>query len=356
MHRVAFVFPPRAGSWFRSFKIGTATSRTRISKIVKPRYLRLTAFVLAPLFLFASCEPVHENDAQRLAKDTKATAELNRINTLLASQQPVTKLDVDSLINLRKEHPNSSVVRQLLQGALLKREDWAAAEELLSQVSDAERSRVDKLNLARIYIKQGRFAEATEFLKEFEAEDRDRVEVAVLLGQAQFYMGELDAATRSLESVRNDLLVQKRGDGLALLGTIYFRRGDNAKAIDTLQKTVDLVPENIAANNVLSRAYAAVGDGERSQMYRTKLEAINQRRAIDEKKKSRLVPLLYQLEAAYETKQYEQVIALVERIQPDADANTKPILYQYLAAAYTAMGEDDGAKRALAEAEKLTRK
>lgn len=89
---------------------------------------------------------------------------MNRINTLLASQQAVTKLDVDSLINLRKEHPNSSVVRQLLQGALIKREDWAPAEELLSQVPVAELSTADKLNLARIYIKQGRFVEATEFL------------------------------------------------------------------------------------------------------------------------------------------------------------------------------------------------
>ncbi len=319
-------------------------------------YPAFVTFILGSLFALTSCQAVGENDAERLSKDTKATAELNRINTLLASQLPVTKLDVDSLLNLRKEHPNSTVVRQLLQGALIKREDWAAAEELLSHVPVAELSTADKLNLARIYIKQGRFVEATEFLTALGAEGAERIEVAALLGQAQFYTGRIDEAAQSFELVQNDLLAQRRGDDLALLGTIYLRRGEHLKAIDTLQKTVELVPESIAANNVLSQAYAAAGNDEKSELYRTKLGAINQRKATVEKTKSRLVPLLYQLETAYEAKQYDQVIALVERIQPDSDASTKPVLYQYLVAAYTAKGDDAGAKKAQAEVERLTRK
>ena len=50
------------------------------------------------------------------------------------------------------------------------------------------------------------------------------------------------------------------------------------------------------------------------------------------------------------------MIRLVQQIQPEADAHTKATLYQYLAAAYKAQGNEPEANRALAEAAKLTQK
>lgn len=312
--------------------------------------------VLLVCFSASACQSAAEREASQIAADRTASNELMRINALLSSNRPVTSIDLDSITKLRAEYPNASVVRVLLQGVLIKREDWAAAEGIVVQTPENERTNPDRINLARIYFKQGKFLDAAGVLKTIRPDAIEGVEAAALLGQSQFYSGDLDEAAITLESIRNELVAQKRSDDLSLLGTIYFRRGDHAKAIETLQKAVEISPENISANSALSRAYAASGDDSRAEVYRRKLQSINIRVAAEEKRKSRVVPLFYKLEDAYAAKDFDKVIALVEQIQPDADDATKPTLYQYLAAAYQAQGKQAEATNALAEAAKITQK
>ncbi|MEO8041132.1 MAG: tetratricopeptide repeat protein [Acidobacteriota bacterium] len=312
--------------------------------------------MVATAFLLISCGAAKEPDAARLATDNAATAELNRVNAILASNGPITRADLDSLVKLREQYPNAAPVRQILQGAFIKREDWAAAEKIIADTRDNERTNSDRLNLAKIYFKQGKFSECADLLKAMPPNADEHVEILALLGQSEFYRGNLDEAGKSFESVLGDLVSQKRADDISLLGTIYFRRGDQAKAIETLQNAVEISPENISANSALSRAYAASGDDIRAEAIRKKLKSINIRVAAEEKRKSRVIPLFYKLEDAYAAKDFEKVVALVEQIQPDADDATKPTLYRYLAAAYQAQGKQTEANNALAEAAKLTQK
>jgi tetratricopeptide (TPR) repeat protein len=329
---------------------------TRIRTDARSRDRAFVFLVLLTCLAFASCRPASENEARRLAEDAAATAELNRINTLLASHRPVTRLDIESLNGLRKKYPGSDVVRQLLQGALIKREDWAAAEAVVAGIPETERTTGDRLNLGKIYLKQGRFADAARVLASIPADAPEGIEIAALKGQAQFYGGETDAAVATLESIREDLILRKRADELAILGTIYFRRAEHLKAIDVLQQAVAIAPDNVAANNALGRVYTASGDNEKAEIYRQRLAAISERTAAAQKRKSRLVPLFYQLEDAYAAKEFDKVIAIVRQIEPEADDATKATLYQYLAAAYQEQGKDAEAKNALAEAAKLTQK
>lgn len=320
---------------------------------------RLACFAvfLSAVLLSNACVSARDNDTTLLEADKAATAELDRLNSVLASNRPVTKIDIDSLNRLRDQYPSSPVVRRILQGALIKRGDWAAAEEIIASIPHRERANADKINLAKIYFKQGKFSEAVEILKPMLPDAAESgVEIWALLGQSQFYSGNLDEAAASLERVRDELVGQKRADDLAVLGTIYLRRGDHKKAIDVLQKAVEASPDNVAANNALSRAYAAIGDEANAQAYRSKVESISARIAADEKRKSRLVPLFYRLEDAYAAKDFDRVIAIVGEIQPDADDSTRPTLYQYLAAAYKAQGKETEAQKALAEAARLTQR
>ncbi len=320
------------------------------------RFVNFAFSLVLACSLFA-CQSGSDGDATRLTADKPATAELNRVNTLLASNRPVTRVDIDSLNSLRERYPASAVVRQLLQGALIKRGDWAAAEKVIGEIPDNERTNSERLNLAKIYFKQGKFSEATDLLKRMSPDAAEfGLEIPTLLGQSQFYAGNLDEAVAALEPIRDTLVLQKRADNLALLGTIYLRQGDHRKAIEILEKAVEVSPDNISSNNALSRAYAATGDETRAQSVRERLQAINERVAVAEKKSARRVALFYQLEDAYAAKDFEKVIALVGQIQPDADDAVKPTLYQYLAAAYQAQGKETEAKNARAEAAKLTPK
>lgn len=357
MFRVNFVFF-RVVSWLQCIRTETTKSHEVTRKSIDVRYPHFAYLVLflAIVFGLISCGVKGERDAERLAKDKTATAELNRLNSLLSSSRPVTRIDIESLDKLREQYPNSPAVRQILQSALIKRGDWAAAERIIAETPDSERTSSGRLNLAKIYFKQGKFSEASDLLKAIASNADQRVEATALLGQSQFYGGNLDEAATSFESIRNELVEQKRADDLTLLGTIYSRRGDQTKAIEILQKAVEVSPENISANNALSRVYASAGDQSKADVYREKVQAINARVAADEKKRSRLLPLFYQLEDAYAAKDFDKVIALVGQIQPEADDATKATLYSYLAAAYQAQGKELEAKNALAEAAKFTQK
>jgi tetratricopeptide (TPR) repeat protein len=313
-------------------------------------------FILLTSLSFYGCEPAADRDAVRLASDSAAMAEVKRIEALLGAMRPVTRLDVDSLRRMREQYPASTKIRQLLQGAFIKREDWEAAEKLISEIPDSERTSSDRLTLAKVYIKQGKFRESIDVLNQIEGTTAERLEAAALKGQAEFYTGNLDSAAISLESVRTDLIAQKRADDLAILGTVYLRRGERERAVEVLQKAVEAAPDNISANNALSRAYAAAGEEEKAASIRARLDSINDKIADAERKRSRIVPLFYQLEDAYAKGEYDKAMRLIHQIRPEADAATSATLYQYLAAVYKAQGKESEARQALADATKMTPK
>lgn len=304
--------------------------------------------------LLVSCEDPKKAEAALLARDAVANGEVNRINSLLSSAQPPTSVDIDSLKRIHAKYPNSTVVRQLLQNVYVKRGDWEAAASLLSSVPSADAT--DNLTLAKIYINQGRHPEAVELLEKINAAAADTIETSALLAQAQFYVGRTDDAIRTLEGVQAQLETKERADSLALLGTAYLRRGEHEKAVTILRKAIQLAPENISAHNAVIRAFAASGNTAEADVYRAKLEAINQRIAAEEKRKSRIVPLFYELEKAYAARDHSKVIDLATRLTTEADARSLPAVYQYLAAAYRARGETVEADKAFAEAQRLSQK
>lgn len=310
----------------------------------------LTAIFLLNLF---ACQNKIESDAARLAADPAAVAEIKRINANLAGGQFVSQADIDSLNSLREKYAASPDVRRTLQAALTRRGDWAAAEKFIGEIPDAERTNADRLNLARIYLKLGQYEKAVETIKNLSGDKAVEVEAKSLLGQAEFSLGRTGEAAQAIDSVWEQIVAQKKTDEINLRGMIYFHQGDFDRAVETLKKTLEIAPENISANNALSRVYAAKGETANAEIYLAKAQKANEAVAIAEKKKSRLVPLYYQLEEAYKTQKYDDVINLAGQILPDADERNKATLYQYLASAYQAQGRQAEAQNALAEAAKL---
>ncbi|MEP6703209.1 MAG: hypothetical protein ABJB34_00225 [Acidobacteriota bacterium] len=327
-----------------------------MSRVFSVRRSIAAFFILLVSLMLFGCEPPAKRDAARLAGDQSSMTELKRIEALLATKRPVTRLEMDSLQRLREQYPSSDLIRRLLVAAFIKREDWVAVERVISEIPEVDKTSADKLTLAKVYFKEGRFDDAAILLKAIPPGTPESTEAIALLGSAQFYSGDIDAAKATLESIQPNLISQKRGDELAILGTIYFRHGENQHAIDVLQKAAEISPDNISANSVLSRVYAATGDEPKAAAFRARLDAINEKVASEEKRRSRTAGLFYQLEDAYAAHDYDNVIGLVERIQPDADVNTKATLYQYLAAVYKAQGKEREATQALADAARLTQK
>ena len=62
------------------------------------------------------------------------------------------------------QYPRVEEVRQPLQTALQARQDWDAVVKLINEKPEAELKQPDKINLARIYIKVGKYKDASRIL------------------------------------------------------------------------------------------------------------------------------------------------------------------------------------------------
>src|SRR5687767_15378468 len=97
MRRITFVFF-RLTSRFRFAEAETANlheiTRTRAAA---PHRLLVGFLGLVALCALVSCRSAADRASVRLDEDKTAQAELNRINALLASSRPVTRVDVEYL-------------------------------------------------------------------------------------------------------------------------------------------------------------------------------------------------------------------------------------------------------------------
>lgn len=310
-------------------------------------------FTVIFLALFGGCQNSNQKGAILLASDKTASAELKRINSNLAAGQNVSQPDIDSLNSLREKYPEAAEVRQTLQAALIRREDWATVEKIIVEMPEREKTNADKLNLAKIYLKLGEYEKAAGLLNSLTADKTIEVEAKSLLGQAQFYLGQINEAAQTIDSIWNEIVAGKKTDEMTLRGMIYFRQNKLDEAVETLKKVLDIEPENISANNTLSRIYSAKGDTANAEIYLNKAQAAHEKIAALEKKKTKLVPLYYQLEDAYKAKKYDEVISIARQILPDADEKNQTALYQYLANAYQAQGNQVEAENAMRKAAEL---
>lgn len=299
------------------------------------------------VFLFAACQSAAKKEANLQAPDK---TELSRIGQILNGGQAFTPQDFESLKQIREKYPDSVEVRNVFQSALVKRGDWESLVRLITEIPASARKREDNLNLAKSYLKLGRYREEIDFVKPLaEAAPKD-ADYNSLLAFGYFYLGQTDDAAKYLDAVWDAIVQGKKIDEISVRGLIYFRQKNYEKAIETFKKSLEINPEDISANNTLSRIYAAQGNTEQAEIYRVKTEKAQEAISENETKASRIVQLSYQLEDAWKAKRYEEVVNLARQMLAGANEKNKPALYQYMAESYKAMGKPEEAQKVLEEA------
>jgi tetratricopeptide (TPR) repeat protein len=300
------------------------------------------------VFLFAACQKAAQKEANLAVQDK---TELNRIGQILGGGQAFTPQDFESLKQIREKYPDSVEVRNVYQSALVKRSDWESLVQLITEIPASARKREDNLNLAKSYLKLGRYREEIEFLKPLADANPKDADYNSLLAFGYFYLGQTDDAAKYLDAVWDALLKNKKIDEINVRGLIYFRQKNYEKAIETCLRALEINPDDISANNTLSRIYAAQGNTDQAEIYRLKTEKAQEAISENESKASRVVQLSYQLEDAWKAKRYEEVINLARQMLAGANEKNKPALYQYMAESYKAMGKPEEAQKVLNEAQ-----
>jgi len=283
------------------------------------------------LALGLSCQSSAERDKQLLAADTKASAQLQQINVELNTARRISPENFDALKSLRARYPKAADLTQSYKAALSFREDWGELANILNETPAAARTREDSVLLAKVYIKLGKFAESSATLRALGLSDDP--EYRSLSALAHFSQGELSEAAADLDAVWNNLLIQKRIDDINLRGLIYFRTGENDKAIATLAKSLEIEPLNPVATNTLSRVYAAMGDVEKAESYRLETVKAWDRSTLDENSKLRFASLRQQLEAAWSSKRFNDVLTIAKQMLEMSDEGNRDVIQKYIAGA-----------------------
>jgi len=244
-------------------------------------------------------------------------------------------------------------VRQVLKSALEARQDWTAIAQLLSEKPDNERTTQENILLARVYIKLGRYQDASRIVGPMADAAPGNLELNSLAGHAWYSEGKYDEAQRAFDRVWDAIIAAKQVDEILMRGMIYFYKGDKDRAIEILQKTIEIKPDFVSGNNALSRVYYAKGDRQQAELYRSKAEQAHLVQTVNEARQMRLVSRSRDLENAYAARRYDECALIALEMIQTADETQKPVLYDYLGKAYEALGKKSEAQAAFAEAARL---
>jgi len=299
------------------------------------------------------CSDARERDKQALAADKASLGELARIEQVLASGMPLQPSDYESLKKIREKFPRATKVKDTYTSALIKREDWQALIDLFGSEPEGSLSANDKANLARAYFRLGRFADVVTSAEPLVAADPENIDLAALLAGGYYNTGRFDEADALLAKFWPRIEGERRVSEMTLRALVFSRQGKDEESRVLLERVIVLQPENVTALNALSRSHFAKGDVARAEELRKRTEDAQAKITSEENRALRKVQLIYELQDKWNQQQYPDVIVIARQALEVSDAQTKPVLYQYIAESYTRLGRTEEAKAAVEEMNRL---
>lgn len=312
--------------------------------------IRFATICLA--ILLCACQSTSEGNDPVL-KDPNASGKLAQLSNSLRTTRNISTENFRELRSLAGRYPASRAVRQTYLEALIVRDDWGTLETYLNDPSQGELSPEDKLLLGKVYIKNGKYLKGLEILEPIAATRPDDFEIIGLLGNAYFHLDQPEKAGPLFDRIWERLVAEKRYEEITMRGLIYFRNGELEKALETLNRSHEIKPDQIAVNNSLSRIYAKLGQTEKAEYHRG-LTVKSLDRSVDEKYlASQNVQRVIELENAWKAKDYSGVLTAARQMLPTAQPAQRAVLYQYILEAATAVGDKAAADEARSEIQKL---
>lgn len=318
------------------------------------RCLTTTYFALLVYAVFGfACS----SNERLIERDEEAKQTIAKVARMLKSKQKPSTKDFNNLKAVFEKYPEEEISRRIYLATLIEREDWEAVEEVLAVKDLSKLNDEEKQVLAETYVKLSKFTQALELLKPLVKNNPNNSKLIGVVGLTYFNLGENGEAAKHFDSIWDELLTKKDVEKISMRGIIYFRQNNLPKALETLEKALEIDPNHISSLNTLSRIYAKKDDQEKAEKYKKRTALAQQKLQKDTFAKSKRVKQIIELEEAWEKKNYRVVISLSkELIQTATDPNQKSALYAYLSKSYTALGMNEEASRAMKMARQLNKK
>lgn len=313
---------------------------------VKQRFYTVYVVLLCIVF-FVACK----SDETRFGDDAVAVAKVRELNTKMNAGKQLSEAELNDLKVEFEKYPEAETVLKAYESALLLRKDWGALTDFYKMLSGPAFTDDRKKNLAKAYLKLGRYKDASETAAGFDLKTDE--EMGLVAAMSLYHLGKYDESKKIFDDNWARIVSQKKVDEMTLRGMIYFYQGDNKKALEILEGVTAIDPLNVMANNGLSRVYGAEGNSESAKAAQAKVQESFDKLTEQEQIKTHEVEKANRLQEAYNAKRYEEVIELSRELIPNADPRNKLIMYQYLYNSYLSLGKEKEAREVMQEAKKF---
>jgi Flp pilus assembly protein TadD len=306
--------------------------------------------------LFAACSSTAPDHKTAIKSDKAAIELLARVDRSISQDRSISPNDLEELKALHKQYPDAVSVRKSLKNALVVRTDWDSLEEILTDRPVGELPTDERVMLGTLYAKIGEYGKAVEVLEPLSVTNPNDLELHSRLALAYFHLDRANEAGAAIDRVWDKIVAERMYDEMTLRGLIYLRQENLPKALEVLKGSYAINPDHIATNNALTRIYARLGDAQQAEQHRIRTVE-GQNELVDSKyKASQQVKKIYDLEDAWNEKNYVRVIAIAQEMVPATNREQKIVLLQYVHESYKALGNTRAAEAAADELKKLTTK
>lgn len=135
----------------------------------------------------------------------------------------------------------------------------------LNNVKADPENAVNHIALGWVYFQRGELAKALKAYGRAEEIDPDNMQLKFNLAMAKLQMGDFGEARRLMENyvAKNPL----HGDGFYLLGLIYKEQKQYKKAVEQLEKSIEVSPGNTNVYFNMGEIYEFLGDVDAAVRY-----------------------------------------------------------------------------------------
>lgn len=295
-----------------------------------------------------SARPVLDADAEALQRLAVVEAELNDLRMCTPSC-------LRTLEELRVRFGDNPRIVAVLRAAYQRLEDWEALIGLEEGLPEQGRTVADRTQLASIYHRAGRYAEAASQLEDLLTQDPENADLVRRSAVVLFQLGDYEGAMERLDRVAGKLSGSGAAEAETLRGLYYFYRENLARAEAHLSRALELESDSVPALSGLARVLAAQGQRERAQEFFDRADEARRAPRAENLRKRRLNSRSRLTSDACVARSWDECERLIHELLAEANSKERVGIYRYLGQILTTAGRSQEAKEAFARSEELAR-
>lgn len=287
--------------------------------------------------------------------DAPALATLEAIRAIPDFPHLCAEASRDALAALAADFPREPLVVAAAREIMPRCRDYATLAVLLEEIPEAERTDVDRIELAQLYSRNlSRFADAEAIIAPVIERHPSDLHAVSIYAAALYYQGRFNEAAPLVDALWEQMVNEQNVDIMTIRADAFIDAGQVDRAIRILDQVLGWNPQHGFALNTMRKARVRAGDDEGAEAVAATREALDEASAAKQRAMTEIQRRFQDLVAAFDAYRYDDAAAIaLELIDKAPDESSRAELYQSLANIRRMQGREDEALAARDEATRL---